>query len=83
MGRILQLSLSRRFRIDEKVNTIDDSNRDIFSIQFLSREHVIKVLCIYRFISRPRVIEIEMLLVSLIDNIVMTEIVFDCYSAKC
>jgi len=32
----LQLSLSKCFRIDEKVNTIDDSNRDIFSILFLS-----------------------------------------------
>lgn len=42
---ILQLSLSKHFRIDEKVNTIDDSNRVIFSIAFLSRKYTKNILC--------------------------------------
>lgn len=78
----LQLSLSKRFRIDEKVNTIDDSNRNIFSVAFLSRKHIKNILCHSIYLSRP-CIEIEMLLASLIDNIIMTQIVSYCYSAKC
>lgn len=41
---ITTFPLSKRFRIDEKVNTIDDSNRDIFSIVFLSRKHIKNIL---------------------------------------
>lgn len=71
----LQLSLSKRFRVDEKVNTIDDSNRDIFSILFLSRENILQIFCTTAFISHACT-RIEMLLASLIDNIVMTRIIF-------
>lgn len=69
----LQLSLSKRFRVDEKVNTIDDSNRAIFSILFLLSENMLKIFCTIAFISHP-CIKIETLLASLIDNIVMNYI---------
>jgi len=69
----------------EKVNTIDDSNRDIFSMRFLSRGHAKS--CTTVSLRLPHLasshLEIETLLVSPIDNIVMTEIVLDCYPAKC
>lgn len=74
----LQLSLSKRFRVDEKVNTIDDSNRDIFSILFLPGENILQIFCTTAFISHPCVhCQIEtLLLASLIDNIVMTRNIF-------
>lgn len=42
MNRTLQLSLSKRFRVDEKVNTVDNSDRDLFSAAFLPRRECVK-----------------------------------------
>lgn len=60
MNRTLQLSLSKRFRVDEKVNTVDNSNRDLFSMAFLRGGNVSKIFCITPFISHPRISPIEM-----------------------
>lgn len=55
MNRTLQLSLSKRFRVDEKVNTVDNSNRDLFSMAFLPRpERVKNILHHSIYLASPR-----------------------------
>lgn len=53
MNCTLQLSLSKHFRVDEKVNTVDNSDRDLFSMGFFARRERVKNI-LRHFALTPR-----------------------------